>query len=66
MCVCCEVRTGSLNKTDIVPYLHKGLIIDKRRITTRNTRPEAAVNVKCMLIRSVYIFRSDAFWTVRH
>jgi hypothetical protein len=29
-------------------------------------RTEAVVDVKCILIRSVYIFRSGVFWSVRN
>jgi hypothetical protein len=29
-------------------------------------RTEAVVDVKCMLIRSVYIFRSGVFWSVKN
>jgi hypothetical protein len=29
-------------------------------------RTEAVVDVKCMLVRSVYIFRSGVFWSVKN
>ena len=35
-------------------------------LPNRILRTEAVVEVKCMLIRSVYIFRSGVFWSVKN